>query len=129
VSLGVRALDVGWGGLSGNDTVVLYGGAIQEAWQLPPVVNVANQISRERVALVAGGDHVIEANPGRKGLVIAAWTNGVASISEGYPEYGLTGFPLIGMGSAYELNSTRLWRGSIVIECVEDIEIEIVEYF
>lgn len=129
VSLGVRALDVGWGGLTGNDHVTLYGGAIQEAWQLPPVINVANQISRERVSLVAGNDHVIEANPGRKGLVIAAWSNGVASISEGYPEYGLTGFPLMGQGSAYELNSTRLWRGSILIECVEDIEIEITEYY
>ena len=130
VSLGARIVDIGWGSLTPQDEVVLYGGAIQEAWQLPPIINVANQVQSERIGLDEGETHEIEANPGRKGLLISCWTEGgIAAISEGYLEPSLSGFPLVGFGAAYELNSSRLWRGKLYIEAVTAIEIEITEYF
>ena len=122
--LGARIINAGWGDLAGADKVVVYGGAIQEAWQIPSLLNIVNQAQETRLILAAGQTHIIPANPHRRGLLISNWEPGEVSISEG----GLSGFPLIGQGAAYEITSSRLWRGEIVVTAITDSEIEIVEY-
>jgi len=125
--LTARVVSAGYGSPQSQDSVIIYGCEVREAWKLPDVINTVSQTNTQTITLATGELFSLPARYNRKGLKIATWTNdSFVQVTES-TTISDPGFPLLGTGSYYEMNSSRMWTGSVFITAMNDSTITLQE--
>lgn len=126
-TLAARVIGAGFGSPSSNDSVVVYGCEVREAWKLPNPINVISETESNSITLLTGEVHTIPPRYNRKGLKIVTWSEtSLVQITESTTMTD-PGVPLLGLGSSYEMNATRMWTGHIFVTAMQDSTITVQE--
>lgn len=112
-SLGVRAVDAGYGLLGTGDELTFFGSAYKEAWVLPQVEAPIGNCTRSQASVGNTTTTIAPQNPNRKYLIITNNSGGACWLSLGQPASFNQGILLTGLGASYEITASNLYRGEI----------------
>lgn len=131
--LSCTVLDVGYGSLAADDSVVIFGsGQLEAHYYASPsaaLPQVATSATNFRFDVTTTSQLLLPANPNRKGFFASNTSTGRIFLGLGEPAVLFKGIQLNGRGSVYTIDYASMWQGDIyaitnatsaqVLSCVE----------